>query len=774
MHRLVSLLVLTCAAAAVHAADLSVIATAETHAMLNGCDCPRDPGGGLAARSAVIAPLRRERPLLLIDGGGFAGGGMYDQYTEGRSRDSLRTLATVRAMGAMGYAAAIGDDELQFDTRWLTDAAAKAGLALVSANVRFTDGSTVGRPFVVETVAGKRFGITGVTTQDRLLSLDPDVTVDDPIASLKTIWPELCKASDYQVILSHLGEDDTRSLARAFPEVDILVNGHRKSSDNPAWQEGPAIFMSFGYQGKRLAYAHVTSRTGGALAASQTAWIDVPQGTAEDSSIVRVISSVMDASASSAHASNVYDLYIMSQCPYGLPALAQARAFAERFPGASMNVWFIGAATADSTLTSLHGPGEVADEMQWLAVKSLYPSTWSAFLDRRGVDSVSTASILRALHIDTVAVARWVKQRGWSELSAHYQRSTRLGINASPTLLVNNMPVDVDVTKDRLAKIDCAGSPSASRYCDSIPVCLDDRDCRAPGKIGHCRSSKVASPGKRDSSWCEMVDDAAFVLTILRAADAVSHLEYGVIGTTVDLFPAAVVDTVEVSTRRGQDLLARYKPQSLPYYVFGPGVTRAVNYAKVQPQLTSAGDSALTFRDGVVAPSYLLGRPALPNTVQVLVDPMFVDVAEALRAARAADHPGRAVTVSPILLEDPSARPTTAEERLRREEALRWLVLRKYHASKLGGYLDAYAGSLSSSYWTEWVTALGIRQRKFLREIADNGALLTDQWRLLQDLGVSGPVAVLVGNREIVQVRNRIQLADVLRLAGMPDVSARR
>ena len=58
--------------------------------------------------------------MLLLDAGGFAGGGIYDNATGGRSADSQRTLSTVRAMGMMKYdATAIGDDDLQYGGTWL-------------------------------------------------------------------------------------------------------------------------------------------------------------------------------------------------------------------------------------------------------------------------------------------------------------------------------------------------------------------------------------------------------------------------------------------------------------------------------------------------------------------------------------------------------------------------------------------------------------------------------------------------------------------------------
>ena len=69
--------------------------------MIEPCDCPQDPGGGLAKRSTLVKSIRKGDNLLLLDAGGFSGGGIYDSYTEGRSADSLRTIVTLRAWGLL-------------------------------------------------------------------------------------------------------------------------------------------------------------------------------------------------------------------------------------------------------------------------------------------------------------------------------------------------------------------------------------------------------------------------------------------------------------------------------------------------------------------------------------------------------------------------------------------------------------------------------------------------------------------------------------------------
>ena len=232
-----------------HDTSIQIIAGAETHGMIEACDCYQDPGGGLLKRSTVIKSTGKRDSFLLLDAGGFSAGGIYDSYSEGRAGDSLRTIITIRGMVAIGYdAAAIGDEELQYGGAWIVKQAKAAGLPLVSANLFTKKGKPLASTYVLVKKGGKTFAVTGLTTNEKLFSTDTTVTVGDPFKSLSRIWQEIVECSDYQIILSHLGQEKSEALADSFPECDIIVNGHRKSDQNPVLLTGKTPVMQFGFQ----------------------------------------------------------------------------------------------------------------------------------------------------------------------------------------------------------------------------------------------------------------------------------------------------------------------------------------------------------------------------------------------------------------------------------------------------------------------------------------------------------------------------------------------
>ena len=261
---------------------VTIVASGETHAMLFPCDCPVNPGGGLAKRARVIAGLSGYSSLLLVDAGGFSGGGMYDSYTEGRKQDSLRTIATIKAMAAMHYdVAAIGDDDLQYGARWLTRIAAQNKLPLVSANCEYADRSPVAQRYILVKKGNVVFAVTGLTTQEKLFQIDTSVVIGPPIASLRKIWPEMKKKSDFQIVLSHLGEEASRMVCDSFPDCAVVVNGHRKMTTEAAEEKSGRLFMQFGFEGKGLSFASL-SINGRSMIVDRTGWLEVPAETPDD------------------------------------------------------------------------------------------------------------------------------------------------------------------------------------------------------------------------------------------------------------------------------------------------------------------------------------------------------------------------------------------------------------------------------------------------------------------------------------------------------------
>ncbi|MGA2506716.1 MAG: hypothetical protein ABSF80_04490 [Chitinispirillaceae bacterium] len=737
---------------------ITIIASGETHAMLYPCDCPNDPGGGLAERAAVLKKNGDPGAMLLLDAGGFAGGGIYDDATGGRSADSQRTLSTVRAMGMMKYdAAAIGDDDLQYGGTWLAKAAAAADLRLISANCFFKGGKSIVPSYRVVVKKGIRFAVTALTTPERLFPRDDSCMVLPPVSSLRKIWKEMGAKADYRVILSHLGEEMTAALADSFPECDIIVNGHRKSTSSPASIRGRTLIMQFGYQGKKLSSAKVRcSKKRHSMDVEGGEWLAVGPAGGADSAVGSVI-----RAAGEVRTRAVYDLYIMGQCPYGCTALREFIGFVKKFPDVEWNVWFIGSVIpgTDDSLSSLHGSEELNDEMTSLAVKTLYPDRWLPFLAAWSAEGGATRSVMKTLRLDTTAVAAWVRTSGRQALADHFRRSMRLNISASPTLLINNAVFEKAIESGPLARAHClllrksAKGMALPAYCDSLPDCFDDNDCRKKGMTGQCLQS-----GK-----CGFTPDAPFPFTALVADSTVQHPERTVIATTEELFPNVATETVTLNSAKGRMMMKTYDPPSLPFYLFGDGIARAHNFSRIESGLKRVA-GGFVFKDGITPKNYFPQRRKSPHALELFIDPLFAGAAQVIRAVCSDTLFAKKVRIAPVIYADPKTTAGTPaiDEKIRREEALRWLVLDTLYHDSFLRYISQCARDPGSSYWFINLSTIGIAQDVFIEQISAQADRLFDHWRLLDGLGIRDPIALLIENREVVVIKNEAEFASVL------------
>ncbi len=739
---------------------LTIIATGETHAMLFPCDCPVNPGGGLAKRAYIVKSMQKAGPMLLLDAGGFSGGGIYDTYTEGRSDDSLRTLSAIRAMAAMRYdAGAIGDDDLCYGAQWLMREAKKAGLRLVSANCMNAHNTFVGAPYILVKKGKWTFAITGLTTQEAFSSLADSVVITPPFQALRALWPEMMKKADYRIVLSHLGEELSRMVLDSFPGCNVVVNGHRKNMTDAAFTAGGRLFMQFGFAGKSLSKAMVQPGAKG-WSILKTDWVPVTPETPDDPAMVALLRSMEDdtvrRSQVKAARESVLDLYIMSQCPYGLKAL---KAFTEAWgalPECEWHVWFIGSAEADSDVTSLHGNQEVHDEMLWLAVQDLYPQRWFSFLkERASVPDLPTDSVLKRLKLDIGRLKDWADSKGPSGLVLHYNRSTRLGIHASPTLLLNNASFDAEITKPRLIKVLCGRMDRPSAQCDSVPECSSNSDCRKKGMVGVCS-------GEKEKAHCEYKEAVRFTFTVLMPDSLITHPESEVIGTTKELFEGALIETLSVRSEAGKRLLAQSRPKALPLYLFDARAADADNYSKIETGLEPK-NNRLAFKEGYVKKAYFYQRPIVAGLCDLYLDPVFPGIKEALAIALK-KRSGLRVRIVPLLTMTPDIDSLSIDNRLGREEAQRWLLLsEKYPPKAYRGYLESFLKRKDSSYWFLALQNLGINVDAFVRNIKEDNGRLRGLWKTTTELGISGPVEMVINNREVVRVKNPEELAGLLK-----------
>lgn len=241
------------AAAGPDSLTLVVAGTTDVHGWLRGWDYfanAPDSTRGLTRVATIVDSLRAANPdrVLLVDAGDLLQG---TPVTSVALRDSLGASLgpnpIIATMNAMGYdAAAIGNHEFNYGTRYLSRAINQARFPFLAANAFTPSGTRAYVPWTLVTRQGVRVGIVGGTTPGALIwdrdKLAGRVLLRDLVSSVRESVAEArLRGANVVIVLLHSGLNEPASydttggiasenvaarVAREVPGVDLVVFGH--------------------------------------------------------------------------------------------------------------------------------------------------------------------------------------------------------------------------------------------------------------------------------------------------------------------------------------------------------------------------------------------------------------------------------------------------------------------------------------------------------------------------------------------------------------------
>jgi len=246
---------------------LTILHTNDVHSRLEpfGDDGGKYAGqGGVAARAALIAQIRREEEnVLLLDAGDIFQGTPYFNLYKGEPE--------MKAMEMMGYdATTMGNHDFDAGIEGFARQLHNINFPVLIANYDFTktilEGKT--KPYTIIKKAGIKIGIFGVGIQ--LKGLVPEDAYGDtkylePIQVAGSISERLKKREhcDFVICLSHLGyhydynKVSDKILAKESEYIDLIIGGHTHTFlDKPTTmtnKKGKEVIINqVGWAGLRL------------------------------------------------------------------------------------------------------------------------------------------------------------------------------------------------------------------------------------------------------------------------------------------------------------------------------------------------------------------------------------------------------------------------------------------------------------------------------------------------------------------------------------------
>ena len=273
----------------------------------------------------------------------------------------------------------------------------------------------------------------------------------------------------------------------------------------------------------------------------------------------------------------VVDLYVMSQCPYGVQAEQAFESLIEDIGDEfTLNINYIGRGDADN-LESLHGENEVNGNIIQLCAKKYESDDHFKLLSCMNKEPTSIPDnwekCAEKLDMDVDQLKEcYDGKEGKQMLADSFALAEKAGAQGSPTFFINNEPYEGKRDTKSLYRVICGKlGDDAPSECDNIPKPLE------------------------------------FDITVINDKKCGAACDTSVLETNLKrIFEGAKINTVDVSDVK--DLLKEFNIEKLPAFVFDKKVKQSDEW-KSQPNLAGAFedlDAGLKIKDEVSGATYFI------------------------------------------------------------------------------------------------------------------------------------------------------------------------
>lgn len=139
----------------------------------------------------------------------------------------------------------VGDGDLIMGLDALSGLRSKALFPFVSSNILTREGGKhLFEPVIFKTVAGMRAAVLGLCPQDGVFV--PDVRIEDPAVAVRKMAAAVRGKSDFLIVLSGLGLEHDRDLARQVPGINLIISARAdRLLEKPIMENGTAIVQAY-------------------------------------------------------------------------------------------------------------------------------------------------------------------------------------------------------------------------------------------------------------------------------------------------------------------------------------------------------------------------------------------------------------------------------------------------------------------------------------------------------------------------------------------------
>ncbi|MEG1676817.1 MAG: bifunctional UDP-sugar hydrolase/5'-nucleotidase [Clostridia bacterium] len=291
--------------------QLTLLFTHDMHSHLEATVDEQGVETGGMTKLAALLEKRRTPDALLVDAGDFSMGTLYQTLYETNALE-------LSMLGYLGYdAVTFGNHEFDYRDEGLAhmlEAAVRNAQAdptlklpqLVASNIAWKTNATEstlaletafnaygGKPYTVLERGGVRVGVFGILGLDAQACAPlAQVTMQEPIEAAKQAVAQLkAENVDFILCLSHGGtwsdpkKSEDELLAKAVPEIDVIVSGHTHTALAQPILVGSTVIASSGEYCQNLGEMKLTRMENGRWALADYRLLPLDQTIAKDTAV---------------------------------------------------------------------------------------------------------------------------------------------------------------------------------------------------------------------------------------------------------------------------------------------------------------------------------------------------------------------------------------------------------------------------------------------------------------------------------------------------------
>lgn len=210
------------------------------------------PRGGMVRVAAAIQLLRQTFPgeVVLLDAGDTSLGTPLSGLSHGKPTAEIYDLLHYDAV-------ALGNHEFNWGKEVMKTLTDGFHTAVLCANLVTDDGSPPPYPaYTTVERNGVKLGIIGLVTPDTARAAPVAATEGwhflQPSEAVRAALPTLPKDCDVVLTLDHIGVKADHELARAVPDIDVIIGGHSHTPLQEVQYEGKVPIVQAGCYGEYL------------------------------------------------------------------------------------------------------------------------------------------------------------------------------------------------------------------------------------------------------------------------------------------------------------------------------------------------------------------------------------------------------------------------------------------------------------------------------------------------------------------------------------------